>query len=94
MQQMKRRLLALAEAVDVPREVLTGDPMIEIKGFDQTVIIHHRGLLSYTETEICVATALGAVEIRGRGLKIGIMNRERIGLLGQISSVSIKEREV
>lgn len=77
---------------DFPAEILTGIPVIEIKGSAEAVVISHRGILAYDESEIRIATKLGPILIDGEALKIHRMNRERIVLHGTIRRVQL-ERE-
>ena len=74
---------------DFPAEILTGIPVIEIKGRSEVVILSHRGILSYGETEIRVASKLGTITISGDSLRVHRMNRERIVLHGSVSLVRI-----
>lgn len=78
----------LSEA-DFPGEILTGAPIVEIKGSTEAVVIRHRGIIRYDEDEIWAASSIGAIQIRGSKLNVVCMNRERIVVRGRIDSVLI-----
>ena len=82
---------SILSAADFPGEILTGVPVIEIKGEAEAVVIHHRGILRYDDEEVCISSAIGPVSVRGAKLKIVRMNRERLILRGRIISVRIGE---
>ena len=87
---MKRsRILAQAvlSAADFPGEILTGVPVVELKGLSEAVILSHRGIIAYDPAEVRIATATGPITVRGEGMTIYRMNRERIILHGTIRSV-------
>ena len=70
MKNSRRRLQELLGAGDFPAEILTGVPVIEIKGDTETVVINHRGILSYQEDAVRIASGLGPICIRGKDLVI------------------------
>lgn len=79
----------ILNCVDYPGEVLTGVPVVELKGASEAVILNHRGVIAYDETEVRIASALGPVVVIGTGLRIRRMNRERIVLNGKICRVEL-----
>lgn len=90
----KTRSLAqriLAEA-DFPGEILTGVPVVELKGTGEAVVISHRGVIGYEPEEVKIASALGPIRIRGKDLTIFRMNRDRIVIHGTITVVEMEER--
>ena len=80
----------LADA-DFPGEILTGVPVIEIRGSSEIVIICHRGVMGYQTERVQIATAIGPVLVRGEELRIHRMNRERIVLHGKVRDVKVGE---
>ena len=85
------RVLAqrLLSSVDYPGEILTGVPVIEIKGGSEIVVISHYGVKTYSDTAVRISSSLGEVLIKGEALSIFRMNRERIVLHGTIFGVEI-----
>ena len=80
-----QRILA---AADFPGEILTGVPVVELKGTAEAVVLVI--FLRYTVPPL-IASSLGPVVIRGDELRIRRMNRERIVLLGKIRRVELPE---
>lgn len=81
----------LLRSVELPLELLSGIPVVEIKGGQEAVVIHHRGIDSYDEQEVRILSGSGPVRICGEKLRIGQMNRERIVIHGTVRSVQLGE---
>ena len=91
---MKRsRILAQAflSSADFPGEILTGVPVVELKGTAEAVILSHRGIIAYDPATIRIATSIGTLTVLGTGLIIFRMNRERLTLHGEISGIQYGE---
>ena len=93
MGQTRSRLQRVLSAGDFPAEILTGVPVVELKGGEEAVVICHRGVLAYGPEEVRVATAIGPLRILGRDLRIFRMNRERIVLHGRIRALELGGEE-
>ena len=91
MKNPRRVVQELLGAGDFPAELLTGVPMIEIKGDTAVTVIRHRGILSYDVERVEIGSSLGRITVRGRDLVIFRMNRERIQLQGSVRSVELGE---
>ena len=89
MKHARTRAQALLAAADFPGEILTGVPVVELKGNAEAVVIHHRGVIAYEETALRIASSLGPVQLTGSGLRIFRMNRERVLVHGEIRRVEI-----
>lgn len=90
MKQARSAAQRILAAADYPGEILTGVPVVELKGSAEAVVLNHRGVLAYDPAELRIASALGPVVIRGAELTIRRMNRERIVLLGKIRQVELE----
>ena len=85
-----RSLLAnAADRFDLPVDVLAGIPKIEMTGFHEIRIETHKGLLEYEKEQIGIETIIGKIVIGGKNLTIVLMNRYRIAIKGDITSVQI-----
>ena len=91
MQAFRSRIQRLLGSADYPGEVLTGVPVVEIKGDTEASVLNHRGVLAYDPQAVRIATAIGQITLTGCGLRVFRMNRERIVLHGKISCVQIGE---
>ena len=92
MKQLRDRAQGVLAAADFPGEILTGVPVVELKGRAEAVVINHRGVVAYGPEEVRIASALGPVRVRGQELTIFRMNRERIVLHGRIAAVELGEQ--
>lgn len=79
----------LLTEMDFPAEILTGAPVVEIKGRAEAAVLNHRGIISYDEAEVLVASSMGPVRVAGSDLRIFRMNRERIQIHGTVRRVEI-----
>ena len=66
----KRISESIADAWGVPKEVIMNIPKLTIMGASEIYIENHKGILSYTDTEIRVSTPMGIVRVFGNGLSI------------------------
>ena len=89
----KTRILAqsILNAADFPGEILTGVPVVELKGSAEAVIQGHRGIIAYGEDGVRIATAIGPLLVTGETLRIFRMNRERIVIQGKLRRVELEE---
>lgn len=91
MDKTHKLLVGLAQRLELPSEVLVGDPCIEIKGRNELTVVRHQGVVGYDASCIRVATSLGMLRVNGQGLRIFCMNRERIVIYGEIDAVQLRE---
>jgi sporulation protein YqfC len=89
MKEARNRAQTLLSAADFPGEILTGVPVIEVKGMAEAVVLNHRGLIGYESSAIRIASAIGPVRISGEALTVFRMNRERIVVQGRIRRVEL-----
>lgn len=89
----KTRALAqsILNAADFPGEILTGVPVVELKGGSEAVILNHRGVVAYDGNSLRIATAIGPVLVTGEALRIFRMNRERIVIQGKLRRVELED---
>ncbi len=76
-----------SEKFDIPSEILTQEPLIEIRGTSKVSIDHHSAILEYTQQRIHVATHSGIVAVQGEALTITLLTRSRVEIGGNISAV-------
>lgn len=87
---MKDKVLRkVSEKFDIPSEILTGEPLIEIRGSARVSIDHHTAILEYTQQRIHVATHTGIVAVQGENLTITLLTRTRVEIGGKISGITL-----
>ena len=83
---MKKRISeSIADAWGVPKEVIMNIPKLTIAGASEIYIENHKGILSYTDTEIRVSTPMGIVRVFG--LSIDRIRLEDILISGQFKQI-------
>ena len=92
MKRARKLLQQTAERLDLPGEVVAGQPHLELTGFTKLSVEHHRGVLEYTDEAVTVALRDGRVRITGKNLSISLMNHEYIVVGGTLCNVAL-ERE-
>lgn len=80
-------LSTVAELFDLPADVVAGLPRLEMVGNRQLYLEHHAGILAYSEEQIDVNTAAGALRVRGESLSLLAMTAEELRIGGRIAAV-------
>lgn len=94
MREGKAMLGLIAEAVDIPKELLPGMPLIEIAGGGQLLIENHCGVTEYTDCRIRVQVGFGFVCIYGRELRIASMKHKQLVIVGTLHGLELERRAV
>ena len=82
-----RVLSGAAELFDLPADLVAGLPHIEMMGNCQFYMENHKGILSYSETEIDVNGEKLIVKICGSGLELVSMTGDALRIRGTIDRV-------
>lgn len=77
----------MAYAMDLPGEVLPGQPLVELVGQQRVLIENHRGVVQYGDAEICVRVSYGCIRVCGRDLRLMRMNRQQLIISGCVDSI-------
>ena len=83
----KHLLADTAELFDLPMDLLSGLPHVELMGNRQFYMENHRGILSYGEDEISVSANGMIVRIFGSKLELVSMNGDALRIRGNIDRV-------
>ena len=89
MKRAQKILEAASERLDVPGEIMAGLPKLELTGFAQLSIEHHKGILEYTSEAITVAVGIGKIRITGQKLSIHFMNHTYVMVTGELQNVEL-----
>ena len=83
-----RELLQKAsKKLDLPADIAAGLPRMELNGFCECSLDCHTGILEYEKHEIVVALNIGTVTIRGSGLELRLMQRDRLTVTGELREI-------
>ena len=81
-------LARCAEMLDLPADLVAGLAKIEMTG-QEVYLARHRGLMSYSETEIHVNTEELVVRVKGEGLQLLAMGEDDLRIGGTVHSVEL-----
>lgn len=87
MKKKEKRAQSIAEALDLPLDVISDVPRSEIMGNCQLSVENIRGVLDYNENSIKVNTTVGIIKIDGDELFIDSISDESIFIKGRIIRV-------
>lgn len=83
----KHILSDTAELFDLPMDLLSGLPHVELMGDRQFYMENHRGIISYSEEEIAVSADGLIVRVFGKKLELMSMTGEALRIRGEIRRV-------
>lgn len=72
----------IADALRMPKDVVMDLPRVSICGDREIYIENHKGLSEYTDTDIRIKMTDGIIHIKGKGLRIIVMEYERMVVNG------------
>ncbi|MBQ7491050.1 MAG: YabP/YqfC family sporulation protein [Clostridia bacterium] len=81
-----RRFQEAVKALEIPEE-LTGEPTVTLEGSRSARIEGHRGIIRYEDDEIEVAAKGCVIRLCGKRLRLAVMDRDDIRIVGSLSSV-------
>lgn len=82
----------LLQAADLPGELLSGTPLMELTGAQRFFMENHLGVTEYTGERIGVRVVGGTVTVLGRGLTIARMTARQLVITGRITAVELQGR--
>ena len=82
-------LVRASRALDVPGDVVAGQPRIELIGRGELRMEGHRGILAYGPEEIHVSGGSLVVQVRGSGLELRAMTPTELLITGDINAVEL-----
>lgn len=92
MKEYRNWVQRFTEAADLPGEAVPGISLVEVLGDNRVLIECHRGVTEYSCEQIGVKVSFGCLSIRGCGLHIRLMTRERLIISGKIDSLTLVRR--
>ena len=77
----------LAEALDLPRELVLDLPRVILLGALQVAVENHRGLLEFASGRVAIATRAGRLVIEGAELSVSAVHAGQIVVAGRVAGV-------
>lgn len=78
----------VVEALELPKDIFGGLPLISMEGNRSLSITNHRGIVRYEHEKIVVATRHGSIEVTGRDLVIPQFTGDVIEIRGYVEGVT------
>ena len=67
--------------------------LVEIIGSQRVLIENHLGLLDYEQEKVVIRTHFGEIQIRGNGLHLKYMHKDRLIVMGKIMAVYLETED-
>jgi len=81
---MKNRV---SDAVNIPKDVILGVPLIHMTGREEFYIENYRGILEYTDSLIRIQTKIGQIHVIGKKLEIIYYTNDEMKVVGLIDKL-------
>ena len=92
MAQRERLVERVARSTDLNMDIFPGESLVELVGEHRALIENHKGVIQYSRTEIVIKVKFGCICIRGNGLELLQMTKERLVIGGCIDGVHLSRR--
>jgi len=89
--KLKDLPLKAADVFDLPADVISSLPHIELIGNLQLLMDSHQGILSYSTETIDINGGRLILRVRGRGLELMAMTGNEVRVKGQITEIELME---
>ena len=93
MKKSKKKKRMFNNFLEIPEEVITNEPKINIYGFNKMFIENYEAILEYQDFFIRIKTTIGIININGFNLKLNNMTQDDVMVLGTIDSVDFEKTE-
>ncbi|MGO1368132.1 sporulation protein YqfC [Senegalia sp. (in: firmicutes)] len=77
----------IAEALELPKEIILDLPKITLVGNIQLYIENHKGIIEYTKDSIRINSKAGVIKIVGKNMLIKNIVSEEVIIKGEIINV-------
>lgn len=90
--KFRNRKNEVIKKLNLPKEVMTGEPKITIIGKEEINIENHKGIIQFDENFISLNSTVGKLTIEGNGLEILYIEEETIVISGSFKSIYYGEK--
>jgi len=81
----------VSDAMNIPKDVILGVPLIRMVGREEFYIENYRGILEYTDTLIRIQTKIGQIQLSGKHLEILYYTNDEMKVAGLIDQVEYRQ---
>lgn len=94
MSEQKPRKKSLLERaaynLDLPPQALSSLPCVQLIGDSELRLTNHKGILSYSDTEIHISGSALLLKVTGTQLELRTMTAQELLITGVISAISLE----
>lgn len=83
--------LQMTDTLKLPRELVTGDSVITMRGREEVFVENYRGILECCDTLIWISTKNFRLCIEGRNLCVAYYTNDEMKVTGTIEHISFME---
>ena len=84
---LKRKIVS---ALELPKEIVLDLPSAHLMGDEEISVTNHKGIAAYASETVRIKTAIGMMQISGRGLVLKQICRDSIVVTGEILEVAVQ----
>lgn len=77
----------MADAANVPKDVLLGVPIVTVTGQLEVNVENYRGIIEYTDLLVRIKSKSGQIKISGKHLQIAYYTNDEMKITGHIEKV-------
>lgn len=77
----------VAEAYEMPKDVILGLPLLTILGERELTLENYSGIIEYTDTLIRIRTKAGQIKVNGKNLHVDYYTNDEMKMHGRIDSI-------
>lgn len=77
----------VADAANIPKDVICGVPLIRMIGREEFYIENYRGILEYTDSQIRIQTKIAQIQLFGKKLEIVYYTNDEMKVVGHIDKL-------
>ena len=81
------RRYRMADAANLPKDVVLGVPILTLTGHNEVNIENYRGILEYTEQLIRINVRSGQIRITGKSLEINYYTTTDMKITGKVEKI-------
>lgn len=78
---------AMAEFLDIPKDLVLDLPKVTIVGRNELYIENHRGIIEYDLNRLRINLSRGFLEIEGNGLEIKALMADEMKITGEVLAI-------
>lgn len=84
---------SILKKINIPREIITGEPKVSIIGKEEIKIENHNGIKVFDENKIVLNSNIGKITIEGEKFEILYIEEETIIISGEFRIIYYGEKK-